>query len=177
MGFRREFYIQPFFMVAAEMILMYVIWTFVMLILKSRQRRMIAGAFFFTLSLGVILWFTVVGRSSNAGVSLVPFISFQRAKQNDEFYRSMIMNVLLFVPFGLSLPHALPGKIKHKVLVTVLAGFLVSAGIEACQYFFSLGLCETDDVIMNTLGAFIGSTSYLLGNAVLRLNRRIKKND
>lgn len=168
MGFRQGFYTQPFFMVVTEMILMYVIWTFGIMLFKGRQRRII-GVCFFALSLGVIALFTIFGRSNSAGLSLVPFVTFQRAKLNAEFYRSMFMNVFLFVPFGLSLPNALPRKIKHKVIITVLAGLLVSAGIEACQYYFRLGLCETDDVIMNTLGAFIGATSYLLGNAVLRL--------
>ena len=33
---------------------------------------------------------------------------------------------------------------------------LVSLGIEVIQYLTGTGLCEFDDIISNTLGAFIG---------------------
>lgn len=44
-----------------------------------------------------------------------------------------------------------------------------SAGIEITQYITGRGLCEFDDVFNNTLGAFVGFTSW-------RLKMRYNKN-
>ena len=91
------------------------------------------------------------------------------AKVQPEFYRSMFMNVLLFMPFGLSMPFALPNKCKHKALLTILFGVILFMTVEACQYIFFLGRCETDDVIMNTLGVAIGVTSFLIFRIVIKI--------
>lgn len=84
-------------------------------------------------------------------------------------YRELLMNVLLFVPFGLSLPFVMTsahsgvwrGKIRYAV-ITVGIAVVLSVGIEAVQYFFSLGRCETDDVLSNLFGTALGVCSYLV---------------
>ena len=43
---------------------------------------------------------------------------------------------------------------------TIIIACLFSIGIELSQYIFSLGLCETDDVIFNTLGAAGGTCAF-----------------
>ena len=91
----------------------------------------------------------------------------------------MLMNVFLFFPFGLSFANALPRKWHHciRILLTTLTACLFSIGIEYTQYRFSLGLTETDDVICNTLGAFLGSASLLLAHAIeIRNERRLHRN-
>lgn len=173
MNLRHAFYVQPMNMVYLEMISMYIIWTFVMLNFREKRKR-IAGTVCFVLTVGLIISYTIIGRSHGEAVSLIPFISFANAKTQPELYRTLLMNMFLFLPFGLSLPFALPDNIKHKVLWTVPAGCLFSACIEASQFFFHLGKCETDDVLMNTLGTIIGATSFLIHNAILRLIQRIK---
>ena len=45
-------------------------------------------------------------------------------------------------------------------MITVVFALLLSIGIEAAQLHFHLGRCETDDVIMNTLGAVVGAAAY-----------------
>jgi glycopeptide antibiotics resistance protein len=72
------------------------------------------------------------------------------------------MNMLLFIPFGMTFPFALPNRFKNKVAVTIGTAFVISLVVEFMQFCFRLGLCETDDVIMNTLGATIGTVSYVL---------------
>jgi glycopeptide antibiotics resistance protein len=71
------------------------------------------------------------------------------------------MNVMLFLPFGMTLPFALPNGFKNKVTITVGSAAVISIVVEFIQFCFGLGLCETDDVIMNTLGAAIGTVSYV----------------
>ena len=99
---------------------------------------------------------------------LIPFATFTAARQQSELYREMLMNVFLFFPLGLTLSNALPRKWRRwvRVILTTLIGCISSVGIECAQYRYALGMAETDDVICNTLGAFIGSGSLLIAYAV-----------
>ena len=78
----------------------------------------------------------------------------------------MLMNVFLFFPLGMACANAFPDKMKvwHRVILTVVIGFALSTAVEYIQYRFSLGMAETDDVICNTLGAFVGSLSVILAD-------------
>lgn len=127
------------------------------------KRMRVIGGIMTVIALGAILYITVLSRGeSGAGADFVPFSSFERAKIQPEMYRSMLMNVFLFVPLGLSLPFVFGGGAGKRILMTILFGLLLSVTIEMIQFFASLGLAETDDVICNTLGTAIGSCSYLL---------------
>ena len=124
--------------------------------------------------IAVILAVTVSSR--NIGTSQVqwtPFHSFVEAKIQPEIYRSMLMNVFLFFPLGLTMPHALPEKWKHNALLTIIFACILSIVIEYLQYHFHLGRAETDDVICNTLGCFIGTISYMLSKKMVRKNLKI----
>lgn len=163
MNIFHNFYVQPMNLVYIETIAIYVVWTIAMLVIRGKVQRIISiiGT---AIAVGLVFLFTIRGRSGieNYELSLIPFISFDNAKTQPELYRTMYMNVLLFMPLGLSLPFALSGKIKHNVLISILIGFLLSAVVETVQYLFHLGRCETDDVIMNTLGVIIGTTSFVI---------------
>ena len=169
-------YSQPMNIVYIEMAAMYLIWLLFMLVLKEKPRRIISTICFVISIIGV-LSFTLLNRSgSNTEISLIPFSFFSEMKKQPEIFRSMVMNVFLFMPFGLSLPFALPNRFRHKAIITVLAGLFFSVCVEATQYVFSLGKCETDDVIMNTLGALIGVTTFLLYTRIKRsVNKRRNK--
>ena len=110
-----------------------------------------------------ILTVTLLSRNSE-GVELIltPFHSFIEAKTQPEIYRSMLMNVFLFFPLGLTLPFALPEKWNRNALLTVLFAFTLSFVIEFLQFHYYIGRAEVDDVICNTLGAAIGTLSYTL---------------
>lgn len=110
-----------------------------------------------------LVYFTVVSRQANGSeLQLIPFHSFIEARIQPELYRTMLMNVFLFVPMGLTLPFALPEKTDHKALVSVLCAMLTSTMVEFLQYVFHLGRAETDDVLCNTLGAAVGTLSFAL---------------
>ncbi|MBQ6432104.1 MAG: VanZ family protein [Oscillospiraceae bacterium] len=136
-------------------------WTVAMILLR-RQKRVHTGAALLglVLSIALILYQTVLAR--NGGVrSLVlrPFVTFLKAREEGEYYRSMVLNAVLFVPLGLSLSALLSQKMTTGkcVALTVLIGLLTSAILETLQYAFALGKTETDDVIMNTFGTFFGA--------------------
>lgn len=123
-----------------------------------------------------ILYVTVLSRGeSGAGVDLIPFSSYARAKIQPEIYRSMLMNTFLFVPLGLALPFVFGGGTGKRILLTILVGLLLSTAVEAIQYFGNLGMAETDDVICNTLGSAIGSCAYLLLLLWRKLYRKTKE--
>lgn len=124
-----------------------------------------------------ILFTTIISRENTAEVEVIltPFHFFEEAKVQPEIYRSMLMNVFLFFPLGLTLPFSLPERWHGKVLFTILFALLLSVGIEYAQYYFHLGRAETDDVICNTLGAVIGTFAYIMSK--IRFERTKKNKD
>ncbi|MDE7266976.1 MAG: VanZ family protein [Lachnospiraceae bacterium] len=60
-------------------------------------------------------------------------------------------NIAAFIPFGAYL-----GYREKKIITTVIFGFLLSLFIESMQYVWGVGISELDDLILNTLGAFLG---------------------
>ena len=63
------------------------------------------------------------------------------------YWNNIIQNILLFIPLGF-----LIGEKRG-----IIAGVLLSIGIEITQYIAVRGYCELDDVLNNTIGATIGS--------------------
>ena len=123
-----------------------------------------------------ILYATLFSRAEGGtGLILAPFASLTAARIQPEIYREMLMNVFLFFPLGLTLSNALPRKWHRwgRIILTTLVGCALSAGIEYAQYRYTLGMAEVDDVICNTLGAFIGSTSLLIAPAIEKYRERV----
>ena len=157
-------YIQPLHRIIIFMAFMVIFWGIFGKKGKNKQWWCIINAVVFVCAVLIILYMTIYSRSEAAKEAiLIPFHSFIQAKEQPELYRSMLMNIFLFVPIGLSLPFVLSKK-KHSIIMTMITAFLFSASIEAIQYYFALGLCEVDDVIMNTLGAMIGALAYFLSS-------------
>lgn len=116
------------------------------------------------LTFAVILYLTLFSRTAYEvqEVCLTPFYSFYEAQWNKEIYRSMFMNVFLFVPLGLSLPNVFGVCWKHKFTCSILLALAFSVVIELLQYYFQFGCVEVDDVICNTLGGSIGASAYVM---------------
>ncbi len=116
---------------------------------------------------------TLAGRMEEAGqqVFLTPFHSYAAVWNgaNPELLRSNFMNGVLFYPAGLWAASLLPTRWNWWVrLLSVLAVFTaLSIGIEWCQYHFSLGQVEADDVLHNGLGTALGA-----GVGVIKVKRR-----
>ena len=152
------------------------LWGFLRAKLNERVWRN-ANLVLLVLSIAAVLYLTIFDRGGGTyEVLLRPFSVLERAKRQRELYRAMLMNVFLFFPLGLTLSNALPQKWSRwrRVALTTLLGCALSIGIEYAQYRFSLGMTETDDVICNTLGAFLGACSLLIAYAVERRQRKQK---
>ena len=119
--------------------------------------------------IGFILWRTVGNRTvRKREISLIPFYSFVAARTTSERYRSLVANILLFIPFGMTRPFCLK---RYPVRSTIIAAAGFSMMIELVQFVFCLGLCETDDVIFNTLGAALGTLAFVIQQQMTKYRR------
>ena len=97
---------------------------------------------------------TLMNRNSvSGGYALMPFWSYIAAcNGNPTLWNEIILNYLLFMPFGI-LMFLATGKLKK----SVVCGFIFSCIVEILQLILSIGLFEFDDIIGNTFGSLIGS--------------------
>ena len=149
-------------------------WSYFNLMIRQGV-KVISNICLFCAATIVILYATILTRTPGVSEAiLTPFASLTAARQQPELYREMLMNVFLFFPLGLTLSNALPRKWHHwsRIILTTLVGCIFSAGIEYAQYRYALGLAETDDVICNTLGAFLGAASLLAAHAIEKHKER-----
>ena len=169
-------YTRPLIVIILFMVLAFIVWGGSSAHMDARRWRrgnLILAIF----AAAAILYATILTRSEGStGLILTPFATFTAARQQPELYREMLMNVFLFFPLGLTLSNALPQKWHRwgRIALTTLGGCILSAGIEYTQYCYALGMAEVDDVICNTLGAFIGSTSLLIAYAIEKNRERVR---
>ena len=172
----RHIYALPLHMVIILMLALLIAWAMLSLH-QNQKKRTIINAVLCSITALIILYATILTRTPGVSEAiLTPFAALTAALQQPELYREMLMNVFLFFPLGLTLSNALPRK-RHRwlrIILTTLVGCALSAGIEYAQYRYALGLAETDDVICNTLGAFIGSTSLLIAPAIEKSRERVR---
>jgi glycopeptide antibiotics resistance protein len=108
------------------------------------------------------------GRNYN----LIPFRSIYRiAVYSPDMIapiRILVGNIVMFIPLGFLLP-VLFRKLRIVGLVTLI-GFVISLFIESSQFLFTHRVANIDDLILNTLGAFLGS---LIAIGILKARKRI----
>ena len=170
----QSIYSKPLSSIIGAIVIAIVTWGY--LHTRFRRRRWtIANLVLSCVVVIAILYTTILTRTPGVpAVILAPFASLTAARVQPELYREMLMNVFLFFPLGLTLSNALPRKWHRwgKIALTTLIGCILSAGIEYAQYRYALGLAETDDVICNTLGAFLGAASLLAAHAIEKHKER-----
>ena len=163
----QQIYTQPLSKIIFMMFLLILVWGKIDHWCSTDKKRkkswQIANGIAWLTMIFAITMITISSRTEGVlQVHWTPFHSFREAKIQPELYRSMLMNVFLFFPLGLTLPYALPEKWNRKGLLTIFLALVFSIGIELAQYHFHLGRAETDDVICNTLGCVIGTLSYVI---------------
>lgn len=90
-----------------------------------------------------------MGRS----VNLIPFYY---PAETGFHGREVLLNAIIFAPFGLLLC-MLDAGFKKASLIALS----VSAALEVCQFALAFGACDVTDLITNTLGAIVGAGAYL----------------
>lgn len=143
----------------------------------GKRRRVLLNTALACAAAFIILYATILTRTPGVSEAiLTPFASLTAARIQPELYREMLMNIFLFFPLGLTLSNALPQKWHRwgRIILTTLVGCILSAGIEYAQYRYALGMAEVDDVICNTLGAFLGAASLLAAHAIEKSRERVR---
>lgn len=105
----------------------------------------------------LVLCSTVICRTAPVSkrVELMPFYNYVDIWNGVDFKRTVmeiLLNVALFVPIGL----LLGGMMKKGFVKACFIGCMLSILIELLQLATGRGLCETNDVIHNTLGCMVG---------------------
>lgn len=120
----------------------------------------------------VLLYLTVFMRigTTTTSVEVMPFDDLTRAVEVGDIslVKHTVLNVFLFIPFGYLVPAMNPQKLR-KWSYAMLGGLMVSTLIEGVQMTVSLGECDIDDIIANTIGA-------VLGYVLMRMVWRVRKN-
>lgn len=175
-----EIYRQPLGVVLLAMFAVLVIWSCGGWYCQNRRRTSrlwrLGNACLSAVSVAAILYTTVLRESSGTRtVILIPLYSIFKGFEEPELYRSMLMNVLLFMPLGLSAANALPErwqKVK-RFRMTVACGLFLSILIEGLQFIFALGQVEVDDLLCNTLGVALGAYSLACRHYVPKVRRYV----
>ena len=89
------------------------------------------------------------------GYNLIPFNG-----KGFDYRLDLIINTLMFVPFGFML--SMKSKNNLKSYLLLLIPFASSITFESLQYIFRLGAADITDVIMNTVGGCVGFLLYLI---------------
>lgn len=156
-----------------------VIWLTLILFLKKRHKK--SGIFLFFFTLFYIYLFTVLhytlfqfqsllvlklilsdlilrGLEAEEHINLIPLLMLSA----DDIQTSLL-NILLFLPFGVGLPLITSFRMKQ----VIFTGSLLSIGIEALQ--FSTGylagmtfrIADINDVFFNTVGTAVGYIIFI----------------
>lgn len=139
---------------------------------KRHNLKRVIAVCFTILYLCLVYTSTVLSRSAGEEMKfkLTPFWSYAQWRQGNEiFLQYIILNLLLLLPVGVSLS-CIWGD-KKKVL---LAGFGFSCFVEISQLLSRRGLMETDDVIHNTMGVFLGILLHFTAVKIWKKNEKIR---
>jgi len=80
---------------------------------------------------------------------------------------NLLGNVLCFMPLGFVLP--ILSNRKWGLIRITAVSFLASVVVELTQLVTKLGSCDVDDIMMNTLGGFLGYLSFLVCRGIYRM--------
>lgn len=87
-------------------------------------------------------------------------------------WMNIVLNILLFVPFGFLLP--LWNKKFNQFYITVPSGFMCTLMIEVLQYVLKLGVFEWDDILNNTIGTLLGYCALQIVTCIFK-RKELKK--
>lgn len=118
--------------------------------------------------IGLILYGSLFPFQFDTGVlhpllELAASLAFERASRGD-----IVANLLLYIPLGLCMAVALPGKWRAltKLALTVVAGIVLSLGVELVQTMEPARVSSLTDVVLNAAGTAIGAAVALTYVAV-----------
>lgn len=141
--------------------------------LKIKKKNILKWGLLFIYGI-VVLGATIGIRHGVVGshASLKLFYSYREAWYDFSWggWRTIILNILMFVPLGIMLP--LMFEKCRSFATTYLTGFFITLVIEGLQFVTGRGIFDIDDIFNNTLGCMIG---YGIIIAIISLLSRKRK--
>lgn len=162
-----DFYCLPLIESCTLVILGICLWYVLMRFLngKEKLRKVICG-FVALASIFLVIAATLFSRQQGEhSACFIPFrFLWNRTRDWDTTLRPMIMNIILFVPIGISVPFLFKNQSRlcRNTIIVFVIMFLISAALEATQLLLRVGTFETDDILCNLLGAALGMLPYQL---------------
>lgn len=120
---------------------------------KKRSRYVVIFVSYLVIMLQMAIFFREIGSFSE--IDLIPF---NTPGGIPHIILYSIANAFVFLPVGILPP--MIWKKMNDLKKILLAGFLGSLFIEICQLVLQCGVCQTEDLIMNTVGAGVGYWIY-----------------
>ncbi|MEK5230595.1 VanZ family protein [Lysinibacillus sp. FSL K6-0232] len=90
--------------------------------------------------------------------TILRYINYSQYFNWDIIIINLLGNLFIFTPMGFLLP--LLSKKFRKAWVVICLGFLSSLAVETIQFIFTVGSADIDDLILNSIGAWLGYIAY-----------------
>lgn len=121
-------------------------------------------ALLLVLYLGLVAYLTIFSREEGSRSEvLFDFLMIEKAIKDRSLapLEHMLVNIVLFIPIGYLFTAVYPRKM-NSISMIVAVGLMLSMMIETLQMFLRMGTCDIEDLVANTLGAFLGLIVYRL---------------
>jgi len=117
-------------------------------------------------------WNISLVRQHTQSANIIPFSTIVWSIRMGGWKITLLFyNIIAFVPFGIFCKLY---SYKSTLLKSLIIGVLVSLLFEVIQLVTLLGEFDIDDIILNTLGVFIG---YLVSVATGNIYKRLRKDE
>lgn len=116
----------------------------------------------------IVLLFELVTNTDFESYSnnFIPFREIFRYSFNSKlFYRNVIGNIMIFVPFGFLTSYYC--KIDKKWYLSILITFITSITIEFIQMGIGRSF-DVDDILLNIVGGFLGYIVYVIAEKIFK---------
>lgn len=109
--------------------------------------------------------------------NFIPFKEIMRYKVTSVlFYRNVVGNILLFLPFGFLITDMLYDKTKKiNFFITSIVVFITSLSIEIIQMHIGRSF-DVDDILLNVIGGVLGFILFYLMNKINIFFNKEKEN-
>lgn len=100
--------------------------------------------------------------------NFIPFREITRYSITSKlFYRNVVGNILLFLPFGYLITDVIKSKThKCNILIPFLLSLVTSSTIEMIQMFIGRSF-DIDDIILNVMGGLVGYIIYEIFHLII----------
>ena len=125
----------------------------------------------------IVLLFSLVTTSDFESFSnnFIPFKEIFRYKLTSKlFYRNVIGNIMLFIPFGYFVSYYI--KVKKKWFIPIIITMITSLTIELIQMGIGRSF-DVDDILLNVIGGLFGFICYFIGEKIFSKYNEIYKNN